>query len=120
MLVGEAAGIGALARRLDLDEADKCVADGDGVVGPCAKLGERAFADQRDRAFGQAREAGEIAEQASSGPRNWSSGALLAALFDSLAFVSAPNAPLAAFRSRGAAIGGENQPEAVSWPWRPA
>ncbi|WP_244499736.1 hypothetical protein [Tardiphaga robiniae] len=46
--VGELARIGALAGRLDLDEADECIADRDRVVGPGLEMGQRRLADEID------------------------------------------------------------------------
>ena len=46
--VVELARVGALAGRLDLDEADKRLADGDCEVGAGLQIGEAGLADQID------------------------------------------------------------------------
>jgi hypothetical protein len=40
--------IGALARRLDFNEADKGVADGDGIIRACLEMRKRRFANEVD------------------------------------------------------------------------
>jgi hypothetical protein len=44
----EPARIGALARRLDLDEADQRLADSDGKIGPGFQIGKGCLADEID------------------------------------------------------------------------
>ena len=59
----EAAGVGSLPRRLDLDEADQSVSEGDGVVGPRLDVGERRLADHDHGTGAQPRKLGEIRDE---------------------------------------------------------
>ena len=61
--VGEFARVAALARRLDLDEADKRIVDDDGVVRPGLQLRERRFADKRQAGRRKAAERREFVEK---------------------------------------------------------
>ena len=61
--VGESAWVAALARRLDLDEADKCIADADRVIRPRQQMRERRLADERQAARRDCVERREFVEQ---------------------------------------------------------
>ena len=61
--VAEAAGVGSLPRRLDLDEADQGVSAGDGVVGPRLDVGERCLADHDYGARAQPRKHGKVRDE---------------------------------------------------------
>ena len=63
MRVGEFAGVAALARRLDLDEAYKRVVDADRIVRPRLQMRERCFADERQGARRKTAERREFVEQ---------------------------------------------------------
>ena len=63
MLVSEAAGIGPLAGRLYLNEADQGVVARDGIVGPRLEIGERGFSDRHDSARRQSREFGDVRDE---------------------------------------------------------
>ncbi|HEY4775010.1 MAG TPA: hypothetical protein VIH40_09335 [Xanthobacteraceae bacterium] len=54
MRIVKMARIGALAGRLDLDEADESLADGDREIRTRFQVGERRFPDQVDGAGRQA------------------------------------------------------------------
>jgi hypothetical protein len=60
--VGEFAGVAALSRRLDLDEADKRVADADRIIRARLQIRERRFADEREAARREVVELREFAE----------------------------------------------------------
>ncbi len=61
--VGEFARVAALARRLDLDEADKRVVDADRVIRPRLQMRERRFADERQAARREVVERREFVEK---------------------------------------------------------
>ncbi|MCY4350480.1 MAG: hypothetical protein OXC25_11600 [Thiotrichales bacterium] len=63
MPVVESTRVGALARRLDLDEADQDVSAGDGVIGPRLDVGKRDLADHDHGAGAKPRKLGEIRDE---------------------------------------------------------
>jgi hypothetical protein len=90
--VGEFAGVAALSRRLDLDEADKRVVDDDGIIRPCLHLRERRFADKRQAARREIAEFREFAKQPFQRRPKLIFGAPAIAGLSSLARASAPKA----------------------------
>jgi len=66
--IGEAARVRAFARSLDLDEADKGLADRDRVVRARLQVGESGLANELDRAGGQAADLGKVVHQDLQGP----------------------------------------------------
>ena len=92
MRVGELAGVAALARRLDLDEADKRIVDDDGIVRPRLHLRERRFADKGQASRRKALERREFVEKPLERRPKLIFGAPEMAGLSSLALASAPKA----------------------------
>jgi hypothetical protein len=61
--IGKLTGVAALARPLDLHEADKRVTDADRIIRPRLQMRERRFTDQRQAARREAVERREFVEQ---------------------------------------------------------
>ena len=55
--------IGAFPGSLDLDETDKCVLDGDSVIGPRFEIGQRRLAYGDDGAFIEVKKRGKVRDE---------------------------------------------------------